>query len=207
MAGRHISEDELNALENDPDWRAARQAEDDERQRQAAADRKASEPILDSLREVGWDVDSVWDLVNTPLNYPEAVPVLMRHIGSNRKYPDSVLEGMARALAVPFAPEAYPLLRNLYFQLEAKGVRDGIALALQQTGGAEKYDEILELTRDRALGPSRVLFISYFREHASPEELESLLREFQTDPELEPEATYWLKKRSKSKRSSGPPKD
>jgi hypothetical protein len=187
----------LDALENDPDWIAARKAEDDERIGQATADRKASLPLLDDLREVGWHVESVWDLVNTPIDYPEAVPVLLQHI--RRDYPSSVIEGTARALAVPFAPEAYPVLLDMFREVQVQNVQDGVALALQQTGGIEKFDQILQLTRDRTLGPSRVLFIRYFCDHLKGDDLRSLLTEFAEDAQLEPEATHQLKRLNRRK--------
>ena len=47
---------------------------------------------------VGWDVSSVWDLVNIDDAYPEALPVLVRHLG--RPYPAVIRDGMIYGLGI-----------------------------------------------------------------------------------------------------------
>jgi hypothetical protein len=63
--------------------------------------RIAEAPLVEELNGLGVHVSSVWDLVNTAKPYPEAIPLLLDHLC--RAYPDRILEGIARALAVPDA--------------------------------------------------------------------------------------------------------
>ena len=58
-------------------------------------------------------VGSVWDLVNTKHSYPEAIPILYRHL-QTAKHPEMV-EGIARALTVKEAcgPQARCILEKL----------------------------------------------------------------------------------------------
>jgi len=85
-------------LERDPEF-VARRAEQERRRRQIAdALREIEAPLVDALRRVGEDVTSVYDLVNTTRRYPHAIDVLFEHL--QRPYPDPILEGIARALAV-----------------------------------------------------------------------------------------------------------
>ena len=72
-----------------------------------------AEPTLEGdLAAVGVHVESVYDLVNTAARYDAAVPVLIKWLpiatGFNEK------EGVARALAVPWASEAFPALMAEY---------------------------------------------------------------------------------------------
>ena len=51
-----------------------------------------------ALAEVGVEVESVWDLVNSKDDhYADAVPVLVEHL-QDESYPDRVREGIARSV-------------------------------------------------------------------------------------------------------------
>src|SRR5262252_3641971 len=91
----------LKQLHADPEWVAAREQEDRIRAERAAQLRAAEAPVILALRDVGVEVDSVWDLVNTSRPYPEAIAVLVDQV--RKPYPDKVSEGIGRALAVPEA--------------------------------------------------------------------------------------------------------
>ena len=88
----------MAGLEADPEYVARGDKEEQERQRQVAQWRRAEAPLVEELRESGFEVDSAWDLVNTSTPYPRALPILVKHL--ERPYPDRVREGIARALAV-----------------------------------------------------------------------------------------------------------
>ena len=57
--------------------------------------RRSEEPLVEALREVGVSVTSVWDLVNTREPYPNALPVLIKHLTGD--YHPKVLANIARA--------------------------------------------------------------------------------------------------------------
>lgn len=61
--------------------------------------RVEEEPILAELRGVGWNVESVWALVNPSTRYAEAIPIVLKHLSLS--YSDRTRDGIARALAVP----------------------------------------------------------------------------------------------------------
>jgi len=80
---------------------------------------------LAELREVGLDVKSVWDLINAPARYEQAIPVLLQHL--RLPYSDRIREGIARALAVPDARHAWPTL-VAEFKNAPMGKENGILL-------------------------------------------------------------------------------
>src|SRR5262245_58972797 len=86
-------------LARDTAFQAAAAAREAELQERVSAYRDAEQPIVADLRGAGLHVESVWDLVNTAEPYPDALPVLMEHL-ERGGYPDRVMEGLGRALAV-----------------------------------------------------------------------------------------------------------
>ena len=98
---KETAEELMARLQSDPEW--VRRDQERERKRQQFRQELLEEqkPLLEELATAGWRVESVWDLVNTSERYPEAVPVLLRHLG--RPYHPRIREGIARALTVPEA--------------------------------------------------------------------------------------------------------
>jgi hypothetical protein len=95
-------------LEADPEWVAQRDAKERERQKREQISAADEAELVREIREAGYDIDSVWDLVNnTPHpsfecrflgEYRLAYPILARHLfvphlKENR-------EGIIRALTV-----------------------------------------------------------------------------------------------------------
>jgi hypothetical protein len=104
-----ITAGELMAqLEADPEWvarRDARQRESEAHSQVCAADEAE---LVREIRSAGYDIDSVWDLVNStphPIlerrflgEYPRAYPILLRHLRiAHRK---EIREGIIRSLTV-----------------------------------------------------------------------------------------------------------
>ncbi len=90
--------------------RAINQDRQKERAERSMRLKQEEEQIVGELKGVGCNVSSVWDLVNTSAKYPEAIPVLLRHL--MMPYSDRTREGIARSLAVvdPLVRDAWPLL-------------------------------------------------------------------------------------------------
>jgi hypothetical protein len=124
----------LAELEADPEWMAGLNARDAERARRDNEWRAAEAPLVAELRDAGFDVKSAWDLVNTPQPYPEALPILLKHLV--RPYPDRVREGIARALAVRGeAAFARDELCQLYDnEPDGTDAKTGMAVALAAIG-------------------------------------------------------------------------
>lgn len=100
---RDLTVGEVKKLQaKDPEWIRDQQAR--EAAHQASVDELAREiepengPLNCDLAEVGWKVESMWDLVNTTASYPRALPVLLKHLPLVRH--PVMREGIARALSV-----------------------------------------------------------------------------------------------------------
>ena len=80
-------------------WVGATEAERDIASAEMHQEQRA---LVADLQTVGIHVKSVWDLVNwRGAPYPEAVPVLLNHLPL--LYSDRLGEGIARAIACPYA--------------------------------------------------------------------------------------------------------
>jgi hypothetical protein len=178
----------MRQLEADPGWIAHR----DERERlqhqaQARLERDAR-PLIAALQDVGVNVESVWDLVNSSEPYPVAIPVLVQHL--DRPYEARNREGIARALAVRDAKKlAWDKVLNIIETQWAelpKDLRDGLMIALSGMAGPDDAPKLIELISDRRLGPSRIFLVSVLVRSRRPDAREALLR-LKDDPDLRTE--------------------
>lgn len=181
-------------LESDPEWVASRDRKAELRARRAAEFREAEAPLMEALRSSGFELESVWDLVNTSQPYPRALPILLDHL--DRPYPDRIREGIARALAVPDAGFAWSTLRRLY-AAEPPGTdaKDGLAVALAETATDDRVQEIVELLADAEHGESRLLLLQAL-ERLGSSTAEHALLELEADPALGREALAVRQRRS-----------
>lgn len=120
---------------------------------------QAEKPLVDELRGAGFDVESAWDLVNTSVPYPDALPILLDHL--ERDYPDRVREGIARALAVgPDAMFGWDKIISCYRnEPEGTDTKDGLAAAIAAVASSAVIDEVIELVEDDLHGESRILLL------------------------------------------------
>lgn len=169
-------------LNADPAFVARRDRAEADRLKREAEYRRAEAPLVADLRDVGCDVVSVWDLVNSNAPYPNAIPILLNHL--NRSYPVPVREGIARALAVP-ASKAYgwQLLVNSYLQEHESRVKEGLAAAIAATATGDVIHEVIALVRDVSHGSSRVLLLRAL-ENSSDTRARQALLELNSDQEL-----------------------
>ena len=197
MTGSKVTAAELMAkLKADPEYVAARQREEEERQKWAEEWRRAEEPLVEELKAVGLAVESVWDLVNTPGTYPAAVSILLEHLP--RQYPDAVREGIARALAVPAAKVGWDLLTRLYGEEQQGRAKDGLAVAIAAAADDDLLEDVIALARDTRQGPSRLLLLSALERSASPRARAALM-DLGTDPELNKEIRVILHRLKRAK--------
>ena len=197
-------------LQADPEY-IARQAQREIEEAETSARFKEEEkPILDDLRSVGLDTESVWSLVNFSGTYPEAIPVLLKHLVL--PYSDAVREGIARSLAVP-EPEvrkAWSLLVDEYKKApKGKGIKypgettewplgykDGLACALAVAVTDETFTEYIDLVKDQSLGDSRILLVPKLRKSKNPIAAQTL-EELADDPDLKIVIADWKKRQKK----------
>jgi hypothetical protein len=154
-----ITATELMAkLQNDPEYQRETQAAEAERQVRVREVRRAEQPIVADLRKAGVQVDSVWDLVNTAEPYPAALPILIQHLERDG-YPDRVMEGLGRALAVKPAVVFWDRLRALFLGSRNRGEEDGTAVALAACATEAQLDDLLSFLSVEERGESRIYFI------------------------------------------------
>ncbi len=153
------AEELMRELRNDPVW--VQQEKEREAKHKAAVEQLRVEvqsehdPLLKELAQVGHPVGSVWDLVNSPNNYPAAVPILCKHLGIVRH--PVIVEGIARALMVR---EAIGLAgKPICAQLQrpdfdpSDKVVFALAYALTAVADRSVYDEIRLLSQDTRYAP------------------------------------------------------
>jgi hypothetical protein len=170
-----------------------------QRAERSARRRVEEEPILADLRAIGWEVKSVWDLVNTSTPYPEAIPILLKHL--TQAYSDRTREGIARALAIPDAKDAWPLLAAEYCKApmgEENGIRlgakSGLAAALSAAATDDVIAQLASLAKDRSNGDSRLLLLRALRKSKTAVAKDAL-KELADDPALQKEIASWRKAR------------
>ena len=179
---------ELNA---DPVFQAAQAERDKPRLEQVAKLKAASKPLDDALRAVCPLVtDGVWDLVNTGERYDEALPILFEHL--TKDYPDEILDGIARALAVPQALPYRPTFIRLFRRDPpvSEGFRYGLGIAISRTTGPDNLQETIELAKDWSLGDSRLALLFAIRRSRKPE-IRQVIEELSHDPDLAKEIASW----------------
>lgn len=193
--GPGTAEDLMAELLSDPDY-VERTRVDEERRAVFARELSlAEQPIVADLRGVGLDVDSVWDLVNTSVPYPEALPVLLEHL-ERGGYPDRVIESLGRALAVKPAISAWDRLLRLYLASSTPGEETGLAVALRAVATKEHVETLIDLIRDESRGDVRVFFVGPILRKGGERGLQ-VIESLRDHPVVGKEATALLKRRGR----------
>ena len=191
---RKTSAAELMAkLNADPEFVARRARDEEERRAREAEYLRAEAPLVDDLRAAGFQVQSAWDLVNTPNPYPTAVPILLAHLV--RPYPAPVREGIARALAVPEAKATgWDVLTRLYREEQELRPKDGLAAAIAAAADDDVSGDVIALARDTRHGSSRLLLLSALDRSSDPRARAALM-DLRADPDLAKEIRVILGRR------------
>jgi hypothetical protein len=144
-------------LQKNPEW-VARNAETMANLLQREKEFKILEgPLLYDLKNIGVQVESVWDLVNTADKYPAAIPILLRHLPL--PYHKRIKEGIIRALTVNYAgPE---VLRELIKQFceqtdnSANSLKWVLGNAISEVATPADAETVIALAMDPSHGDSR----------------------------------------------------
>lgn len=189
--------------------REINKAREQDRVERVARMRAEQLPLLVELQAVGLRIQSVADLINMAERYEQAIPVLLKHLVM--PYSDVTKETIARSVAVPEleVQKAWPVLVEEYrkapigwgikgpgdtkeFRLSAK---DGLACALSVAVTDETLPELIALTKDPALGESRILLLSALKKRRNKNLLaQQAIAELANDPELQKEISSWDKR-------------
>lgn len=154
---------------------------------------RAEQPIVADLRAVGFDIASVWDLVNTSVPYPAALPVLLRHLEKGG-YPDRVMESLGSAIAVRPAAFAWDTLRELYLKAAGRGEEEGLAVALAAAATPSHLDALIALLREESRGDTRIHFLRAIKRVGRTRGAQ-VLEDLRDDPMFGREATALTKRR------------
>lgn len=187
----------LARLNADPEFLGRQEKQEQERQERAAEFSRAEAPLVEELRAAGIEVESAWDLVNSSTPYPNALPILLRHL--HRSYPGRVKEGIARALAVRDARFGWEQLKTLYRGEQDDEARDGLAVALAAIADDELISDVIDLARDQRLGDSRLLLLRALEKSRQPRARATLM-DLGTDPDLAKEIQLILRRLNRRER-------
>lgn len=144
-------------LREDPVYRAAVEQAEAERAAKAQERLLASLPVLDDLRSVGVEVESLGHLYKQPDAYDVAIPVLLDHM--RREYPERTLEGIGLALPFKLPAKCWDEVKALYLATGSDAVRDRLGAALASCAARKHYEDLLRFIQDEALGESRIYFL------------------------------------------------
>jgi hypothetical protein len=190
MTKRVTAADLLAQLEKDPAFVARREEQDRAVKAKAEALQAEEAPLVADLRAAGYEVTSVWDLVNRSVSYEEAVPLLLSHLA--RPYSSPIREGIARALGTPGAISKWAVLLDRYESENDLRVKDGLAAALAAIADDSVLDSVIGLVRDSGNGPSRLLLLRALAKSRAPKAHETLMA-LRSDPFFEKEAKFLLR--------------
>ncbi|MBI1781170.1 MAG: hypothetical protein HYR66_07335 [Sphingobacteriales bacterium] len=117
--------------------------------------------LVKEICSVGYKISSVWDLVNTREEYPEAIPVLIKHL--QRPYHSRIKEGIVRALGVGQAKgRANSILLDEYdkaLKLGDWSLGWAIGNAFFTLIQKEDVEKIIGIVTNKANGRSREMFV------------------------------------------------
>ena len=180
------AEELLNKLAGDPEYQARVKERDRRIEEETRKLRAETATLLSELRDVGIDVESVWDLINTSEDYSVVYPILARHL--REQYAERNLEGIARSLTRPDALEAaWGALRDRFIENGGK-TPEGFGFALGNALG-EIMDEsvlpdVLELVTERAYGTNREVMVHYLVEYRDRPDVRRVLESLADDPDV-----------------------
>jgi hypothetical protein len=187
-------------FEKDPAFVERRRRRAEDLRRAQEADARDEAPLVEDLRRMGVPLDSVWELVNSTNTFAQSLPILLDHL--QRPYPDAIREGIARAMAVPTARFAWPVLLRLYKQENGARTKHGIAVALSNIADDEMLDDVLALAGDVRHGDSRVLLLGALERSHLPRAHRALM-DLGGDPELHKEVQRILHRQKRTRQRRG----
>lgn len=144
--------------------------------------------VNDLRQEANLDVYSIGDLVNTSDSYPEAIPVLLKHLHQMKDR--HFLDGVIRALTVKEARGvAFEPIYQMYIEdtdPTEHGAKFAMANALQFLAEKKEMPRIIELALDTKHGPTRVALVDRIASSAGKENtshIKEVLQKLANDPE------------------------
>lgn len=141
--------------------------------------------LFDELHRLGFSpLTSVMDLATLGVKYRSAVPALAKALPrvSSRRHKEAI----ARALAVPFAQDAIPVLVDEFRTVQDEsgtGLRWVIGNAIEVAWDDRYFNDLVQLATDASYGRAREMVVLGFRRSKRPEAAQ-LLTSFLGDDEV-----------------------
>ena len=183
--------DLMRDLSNDSDFFRKQQIRENVRHRKTSTLLVAESPLVIALKSVGISVESIWDLVNTKKDYSRAIFVLRDHL--RLPYPNEILEGIARALAIPSAISIRSDLINFLnsnVNLNSN-LMYAICLAISATTDEDNLQETLNLAGESRLGDARLGLLFSIKKFRKNNLVQNILDKLSNDPVLSVEIKSW----------------
>ena len=116
---------------------------------------------VSELKKVGITIKNIYDLVNTNIPYPEAIPVLKQLLKDGISHV-GLKSGILRALAVPEAKgEIGSILINEFYKTpkDKMTLRWTIGNTMEVVICKDDIDEVIKIVGDKSNGMSRQMFV------------------------------------------------
>jgi HEAT repeat protein len=165
----------LAQLERDPEF--VRRAAERERfhRRASQVTHEAAAPVLAELRAAGFAIQTLADLINTPIDYRSAIPTLLKWLP--RIDDPRVKETIVRSLTVVWARPiaAAPLLDEFRRAEPGGSLQWAIGNALNVVADESMFGDIVALIRQRANGRARQMLVLALGRMRQPEAVDVLI--------------------------------
>jgi HEAT repeat protein len=124
--------------------------------------------FIDDIAHAGFLIEDVWDLVNTRVPYPAAIPVLLSWLDRvDTDLPedawerDRFREALVRSLSVRAARgiAAPAMIREFHRDGISGSCRWAAGNALHEVADNNVFEELLEIAEDRSCGPDRQMVV------------------------------------------------
>jgi len=151
----------LAELEGDQEYQSRMRERERKRKELEELLSKDEASLVEALNRNGFEVESVWDLVNTKATYAGAIPILVEHLGA--EHHPRTKEGIVRALTVKEARGlATSALIDEYKKSDDEdpsGFKWVVANALTVAADESSVPDIVELVKDSQHSTSREMLV------------------------------------------------
>lgn len=173
-------------LWSDPEWVAAKKAQDAEHAAREAKHRATMAGLERELKDVGIEMKSYRHLIDKPKNYRAGIPILIRHMRAAH-YSDWERNSMAQAIAMKDANPYWNDLLDLFLSVVGKeahrSFEQGLAVALAAAHKAPQFERLLSLCENATYGAPRTLLVEGLKRLKDPR-AEVTLMKLCSDPYL-----------------------
>lgn len=165
---------------------------------------RESRTLFEELLVVGIGIESIWDFVNTADSYPEAIPILVKHLSI--PYHRKNKEGIVRALAVKEAKGiASRAIMEEYDRTpkDEDNLRWVLGNTMSVIATEKDLDGLVEIVLNESNGDSRQMFVRALARLKSQDAFDVLTKLMDSESALiASEAAKAVKMRSQKKGTS-----